>query len=99
MTSVSAAAASCALQVYLQAGSLLWHQLMSLGSVDALVAPDGRREECGNVDVVLQHAGRGGQITDPHFIISVLILSKVLGITRVSLKACRRNSWTYSYCS
>ena len=62
---------------------------MSLGSVDALVAQDGRREECGNVDVVLQHAGRGGQITDPHFIISVLISSKVLGITRVSLQACR----------
>ena len=56
--------------------------------MDALVAQDGQREECGNVDVVLQHAGRGGQITDPHFIISVLILSKVLGITRVSLKAC-----------
>ena len=33
---------------------------MSLGSVDALVAPDGRREECENVDVVLQHTGRGG---------------------------------------
>ena len=44
----------------------------------------GERSVC--VDVVLQDAGRGGQITDPHFIISVLILSKVLGITRVSAR-------------